>query len=186
MADRELYQRLLDSIEEHNGGQSWNQWRKDHRETVIDLDGVPLVQMDLRGIDLSGANLVQADLRKASLVGADLSEANLELAELSRANLTDCNLSGANLVQADLFQCLFTGTRFHNTNVEKANFEMAVLAGANVEGIRNFTIGQTCKCRTIENITGLSVPFLRQIQSERAFLMDWWEEPTSSEDPFEV
>src|SRR5207237_545377 len=64
----------------------WNEWRKKHPDTEINLSGA----------DLSGLDLSRADLSKVNL-----SKANLFQASCAEANLNGVDLSGAVLVEAD-------------------------------------------------------------------------------------
>src|SRR2546423_376717 len=81
---------------------TWNQWRTDHPEEMIDLSYADLSRADLSGANLTGANLrtanlIYARLRTANLTRADLSGATLTRADLSGATLSEVNLSRANL-----------------------------------------------------------------------------------------
>ena len=67
------------------GGNTWNDWRTENRESPVDLSGANLAKTDLREADLSRANLQNADLREADLSGANLQEANLREANLTYA-----------------------------------------------------------------------------------------------------
>lgn len=69
------------------GPSIWNEWRRAHPHTKINL----------REIDLSMANLEETDLAGADLVGVRLSRANLQRANFTRADLRMANLIGANL-----------------------------------------------------------------------------------------
>lgn len=89
------------------GTAMWNAWRRQHRETSIDLTRADLSNSNLDRADLSKANLgfadcTVADCNGADLSNADLSEAVFDGADLSRANLSHTHLIGANLSNANL------------------------------------------------------------------------------------
>ncbi|HET9907221.1 MAG TPA: toll/interleukin-1 receptor domain-containing protein [Anaerolineales bacterium] len=97
------------------GVEAWNQWRKDHADTKVDLSGS----------DLSGLNLTGVDLRDARLTRVDLREANLNSARLSLSNLSRASLIGASLHQATLRE-----TRLSQTIIMKSDLRDADLSGA--------------------------------------------------------
>jgi hypothetical protein len=111
----------------------WNQWRKEHAGTTIqlagaNLEGAALKEVDLRGADLRGANLQGADLQ-----GANLRKANLEGALLFRADLRKADLQAALLWGADLKGANLEGADCTTANLTKANFEGAKLKGAHFD-----------------------------------------------------
>ncbi len=101
------------------GVNTWNAWRKDNPDVIIDLTFA-----DLPGANLADANLQGALLHGANLEGADLQGAHLEVADLRGANLVGANLRQVNLQRANLRQ----------VNLQRANLEHAILVGANLEG----------------------------------------------------
>ena len=159
--------RSLADVESHHtkhsdmleqGVEAWNEWRKQDRAVVPDLDGVNLQKAplssanltranlrdallieanlrdtDLTGANLSGANLSEADLTGASLSKADLTGASLSEADLTGASLSEADLTGANLSGANLYQ-----TSLGRANLSKANLREADLTDAHVREA-NFT-----------------------------------------------
>ena len=145
------------------GGDAWNRWRHEHRETLVDLSGADLRGANLRGaflsganlsgtilqgVNLSAANLSAANLTGANLTGANLWRANLRGAFLSganlsgadlRANLVGANLSGANLSGADL-RANLVGANLSGANLQNATLVAANLENANLNGCRIFGI----------------------------------------------
>lgn len=96
MADPELVKLL------QQGGEVWNNWRKQQPSDEIDLRESDLSYADLNGANLHNANLHAADLSFANLSHIDLSGANLFKANLFWANLRSSSLSQVNLNSADL------------------------------------------------------------------------------------
>ena len=80
-----------------SGVEAFNEFRRNHPETAIDLNHANLSDANLSDANLSDANLSFANLSFANLRGADLRGADLSRADLSRANLSRANLSRANL-----------------------------------------------------------------------------------------
>ena len=58
------------------GVEVWNQWRKEHPNVQIDLDGVDLRGCTLNQIDLSGSNLRNATFWQVDFHGANLARAD--------------------------------------------------------------------------------------------------------------
>jgi len=70
------------------GEEAWNEWRDQHRNTIVDLS-----RADLTETDLAGANLLRADLFGAILAGANLRGADLSEVQLSETVFSDTNLT---------------------------------------------------------------------------------------------
>lgn len=90
------------------GTETWNQWRKEHADIEVDLNGADLNGADLsrahlEGIYLNGANLSSTHLNGADLSHADLSNADLNGAKLNRALLVETNLTEATLTQCSIY-----------------------------------------------------------------------------------
>ena len=150
-----MAKRLLSKL--RRGVEFWNDWRKDHPVTCLDLSAVNLERAVLYGVDLEGANLEAANLRradlrnanlrkanlcKADLSGARLSKAQLQDAVLESANLRRAKLDGANLYEANLWSANLSCANLENSNLvhallldtdcRNANFRLSNLAGANL------------------------------------------------------
>lgn len=102
--------------------------------TKLDLKGVDLRHALLRDADLTGANLKRAklegaDLSGAVLIGANLQEADLTDATLERADLSKANLRAAKLTGALLADAVATEAIFSNADLRKA-----ILKGADLTG----------------------------------------------------
>jgi uncharacterized protein YjbI with pentapeptide repeats len=120
-------------------GTTWNE------ETVEEISGARLNQMNLRfarayraflvnarlwRANLEGIYLSEADLRGANLREALLRSAILDRARVSRAVLVSANASNANFVAADL--------RF--ADLSYGNFENAILSNAKVSGASLYAV----------------------------------------------
>jgi len=75
------------------GEEAWNEWRDQHRNTIVDLSRADLTETDLAQTDLAGANLLRADLFGAILAGANLRGADLSEVQLSETVFSDTNLT---------------------------------------------------------------------------------------------
>ena len=111
---------------------TWNQWRKEHPDVLLDLSGADLSGADLSGANLNGANLSgaffnNADLSSTNLPRADLSNADLNKANLRRANLWGVDLSGAKLSEANL-----SGAKLNGADLSEANLRGADLNRVNL------------------------------------------------------
>lgn len=106
------------------------------------MDGVKMVNADLRGARMRNANLAGSDLRGSQLGGADLAYSNLVSAQLSAAmlnqavlvgaNLRNANLENADLTNANLAYAILQGTVLNNTNLTGADMSNADLQGADL------------------------------------------------------
>ncbi len=83
------------------GVRHWNQWRREHSDTIIDLAEAHLCKAYLPEVSLNEAVLTRADLSGANLFQANLAGANLAEADLFETNLSRANLHGASLVNAN-------------------------------------------------------------------------------------
>lgn len=115
------------------GGEVWNQWRKEHPGTMPDLSDAYLNNSDLSFAHLSDANLKNANLshttlKSADLNNSDLSGADLEGADLSYAFLRDANIYNTQLDGANLWR-----SRLRNANLRSANLRRAVFTTAGLE-----------------------------------------------------
>lgn len=100
--DRDEAVALLRGGEE--GVREWNQKLRNGDDIPI-LDGVFLLNADLRGVDLRGSCLISASLVRSDLRGADLTDAQLVGADLRHADFR-----GACLRHANVYAAHFGGT----------------------------------------------------------------------------
>ncbi len=127
----------------------WNEWRKNDRDVLPDLQGADLSHTDLQKADFSNADLTEAKLIHADLTGADLSLANLHKTDLREADLTEADLQETDLTEANLRDADLTGARLISANLQgaclinanlrgayliSANFRGAELKGADIKG----------------------------------------------------
>ena len=118
-------QKYLDIIKQ--GKNSWNEWRSQNPELVIELPSVNLSLSNLEGFNLEKANLWEADFKKANLSGSRLQGADLCFANLSGADLQGVDFSGANLTEADLCGANLSGANLHGVNLWGADISSANL-----------------------------------------------------------
>jgi len=129
------------------GIETWNVWRRQHRDVEPDVSDADLRGWNLRGgyfsgANLSGADLSEADLRDAELgwVGLDLdyqhAAANLSFAQLEKTDCRNARLclvkpvslhargalfNGADLSEADLGQAVMSDTDMRKARLYQAN-----------------------------------------------------------------
>jgi len=106
------------------GAAAWNQWRREHPDRAIALDGAKLDGMILTGIDFS----------RVSLRGASLHATNLMNADLRYADLTGANLAEADLIAANLEGAILSGGSFHETDFLAANLTHAQYSPEDLKG----------------------------------------------------
>jgi uncharacterized protein YjbI with pentapeptide repeats len=115
-------------------------WVKDS-ESLLNVAGLDLSQVDLSGADLTMGLLTETILRRAKLVGTDLYRSHLEHAVLDEADLTgatlvkaamdETSLRGANLQQTDL-----GSTELWAVDARGACFRAAKLDGASLMAVK--------------------------------------------------
>lgn len=126
MLTKEKQYQKLKTCSDNKNVDDWNKWHEQpNRMHMINLSGLDLSGMWLKGIDFSYANLE----------GADLSNSHLENANLNYANLKKTNLTETHL-ERNQYGIL-------NKFDEKVNFEGATLINTYMQGIplknANFT-----------------------------------------------
>ena len=153
----------------NQGRRTWNDWRTDNDDAVVDLAHADLTGSQLRRVNLAEADLREANLTEANLSRADLRAANLTGANLSGANLTYADLLGANLSDSDLRKANLTGAHVHRADLKDAN-----LSDANLTDV-NFTYANLSGAKLTDadlrnaNLTHAS---LRDAKMDRAHLWD--------------
>jgi uncharacterized protein YjbI with pentapeptide repeats len=128
-----------------HGVDVWNQWRKEHPDTIPDLsyanlnganlNGANLWKACLNQADLSGANLWKARLNQADLSGANFCKTQLNGANFSGANLSGANLSGTDLSGAKLSGTELSGANLSGANLWKTDLSTVTLSRANLSGV---------------------------------------------------
>lgn len=119
------------------GLEDWNQWRRQNRSVIPDLEGLAMSAANLKGADLSHALLSRAMLIRARLIGADLRYADLRRAQLHEADFTDAdlyraNLEGAALPGAKLRRSRLCGANLRGAQITVVDFRSADLREADL------------------------------------------------------
>jgi len=120
---------LLKSCSDKKDMTEWNQWRQEHQDEEIWLQGADLSKANLDNANLDGAYLENADLRFANLENADLFRAHLENANFYKAHLENADLRRANLENVKLMVANLRGARFSNAKLQGADFSKAIVNG---------------------------------------------------------
>jgi len=121
--NEEQYQ-ILKSCSDKKDITDWNEWREEHPNKTILLEGAILPGAHLEEAHLEGAKLHGANLEHAKLHGAHLEHAKLRGAHLENAELRGAHLENAFLYVAHL----------ENARLLLAHLENACLVGAHLEG----------------------------------------------------
>jgi len=108
---------LLKSCSDKQDMNEWNQWRQEHPDLDIELDGSPFGKVYFKGAYLySGSRLGVPELTgNVYLRGADLRRSNLEEAVFLNAHLEGAKLQGSSLKGAHFMGASVDG----NTNIWK-------------------------------------------------------------------
>src|SRR5215472_4904507 len=129
------------------GVETWNRWRKEHRDMKPDLSGADFSNIILNDVrlsfaDLHGTHFRSSNLSRAYFVSSDLSYADfshallrdgkLDSANLVGTNFSDANLNGAKLRLARLRGASLRGADLSRVNLDRANFTGADLSGADL------------------------------------------------------
>lgn len=119
-----------DSIADLSGAQIKQVNLTDANLSRVLMIGTDLRRATLNRANLSNARLVGAKLGSAQLVGADLRGAVLENASLTGADLGEAKLNEANLYAASLSRVIAIGTQLSFANLIKTNWQGSDLSGA--------------------------------------------------------
>ncbi len=131
-----------------------------------------LTGANLKYADLSGANLSGSDLIETKLKGATLRYAILYGADLEYACLDSVNMFNARLDSADLRGVNFFHARLDSANVFMAKFDDADLTEASFYGIKNLTIDQLSKAKSLYNVRNLDPTLMNLIKSQYPQLLE--------------
>ena len=120
-------------------------------DSIADLSGANLIEVNLTGTilgpvvmqhaDLLRANLSKAKIPNSIIINSNFSSAKLIETNLHRANLTEASFTGADLGSADLSEANLyranlskvkaEGATFQSSNLRESNWQGANLSGAN-------------------------------------------------------
>ena len=120
-------------------------------DSIADLSGANLIEVNLTGTilgpvvmqhaDLLRANLSKAKMPNSIIIKSNFSSAKLIETNLHRANLTEASFTGADLGSADLSEANLyranlskvkaEGATFRSSNLRESNWQGANLSGAN-------------------------------------------------------
>lgn len=113
----------------------------------IDLRGLKLCDINLRGSDLRLADLTETNLTRADLSNVFLSQACLKRTVMQNANLRSANLRWCNLSEADLRRSVLdhiNATCAYSDDAKLDAFDYAILADTSFLGAR---IAESTICR---------------------------------------
>ena len=146
--------------------------------TCYDKEGAirELQVFDVKFEDFEEANLEGANFERANLEGTDFKKANLEEADLKGTNLVRTNfegtdLEGANLEGANLEEANLKKANLKRANLKRANLKGVDFEGANLKGVKELTIDQLSKVKTLFN-TKLDDILLTQLKEKYPSLFE--------------
>lgn len=142
---------------------------------AADLHGVDFRKAKLLGANFGGAKLREANLSGVYLLEVNFREANLELANLREAYLEQTNFSKANLKSTDLSETDLSWSDMSGANLQYANLRDAYLGQANLseanfKWVKNLTLEQLEKTKTLYQIQGLDPKLETALKKERPCL----------------
>ena len=119
--------------------------------TCYDREGnvIELQVLNAKFEDFEGANLDGANFEGANLEGSDFKKANLEEADLEGTDFVGANLEGTDLVGANLEKANLKRANLRSANLKEANLKGADFEGANLKGVKELTIDQLSKVKTL-------------------------------------
>jgi Pentapeptide repeats (9 copies) len=132
----------------------------------LNMDGVPLVGVDVSGAFLQGLQLPRARLLRANFNAVDarnsgFKDADFVWADLRSANFRKSNLTGSNLQDADLSEGDFCGANLTSVNFAGATLDDADLGNTDLADI---------KWQSIQSVKGTS---LQQVRNAPKGFLDW-------------
>ena len=137
----------------------WNEWREQHPNQEILLEGADLAKAQLERANLARANLSYAHLYEANLKGVNLDMANLQSARMQRANLEGAFIPMANLQNADLIEVNLKNAHLGGANLEGADFETVTVDGGTL--IWNCKVSRYSKNKHFTNFAGVGLDSAR-------------------------
>lgn len=158
-------QRILHEL--NKGAVAWNQWRKLHAPSEINLDGAEFSGIDfshydfskisLRNTIITHCNFKSADLIWANCEGSQLQHNDFSHAKLIATNLTRCDLSGSQLRLANMLTANTTQAKLENIDFEGQDISGLMLRDVSLAG-SNLTAQQLARVDlTNANLTGANL-----------------------------
>lgn len=132
----------------------------------LNMDGVPLVGVDVTGAFLQAVNLPGAKLVRANFNAVDARNSDFQRATFSAANLRSGNFRNSNLSDADLEDADLGDGDFCSANLSRADLTGATLDGADLGNTNLANI----KWQQIKSIRGAS---LQQARNVPQGFLDW-------------
>ena len=115
----------------------------------LNIDGVPLVGVDvssafLQGIRLPGArlrraNFTAADVRNSYFRAADFADANLSSSNFRSSILRNASFEGAQMDDADFSDADLSGADLYNASLAQVDLRRTDLSGVRWQGIQDLT-----------------------------------------------
>jgi hypothetical protein len=132
----------------------------------LNMDGVPLVGVDLSSAFLQGIQLKRANLARANFDAADARDADLQAARIENASLRSTNLRSAKLYRTSLHGSTLdnadlSGTDLRDADLTAASLEDADLNAADLRGV---------KWSNLQSVKGLNI---YAVKNPPAGFADW-------------
>jgi hypothetical protein len=119
----------------------------------LNMDGVPLVGVDLSSAFLQGIQLEKANLARANFDGADARDADLQ-----SARIDDASLRSTNLRAAKLFKTSLRGSTLDDADLSTADLRDADLTATSLEEADlNGADLQNLKWSSLRSVKGLNL-----------------------------
>lgn len=126
--------RLMRSCSRIQDMARWNDWRKQHQDVPILLEGADLKRTHLVGADLRWANLAGANFLEAHIEGANFYDASLEGAHLTRAYMEGAKFCFAKIdAETVVAECNFD----RNTDFTGVGLDTARISPSLKEALKN-------------------------------------------------
>lgn len=132
----------------------------------LNMDGVPLIGVDVSGAFLQGVRLPRAKLERANFNAVDARNSNFEHADFTTADLTWGNFRNGNLSYANLRDSNLENGDFCSANLKGADFSGVTLDGADLGNTDLANI----KWQQIKSVKGAS---LQQARNAPQGFLQW-------------
>lgn len=132
----------------------------------LNMDGVPLIGVDVSGAFLQGVKLPRANLERANFNAVDARRSDFEHADFSTADLSWGNFRNGNLSYADLQDSNLANGDFCSANLNGADLSGVTLDGADLGSTDLANI----KWQKIKSVKGAS---LQQARNAPQGFLQW-------------